>query len=251
MSEEIPFNKIANYYDLIYQDKNYLKEVEYIKNLIAEFADNKESILELGCGTGKHASLLAEEGYQMSVVDKSSEMIKIAKSRGLENCFLSDIDSFEINKKFDIVLALFHVMSYVTEDQKIDKVLSNIKKHLKSKGVFIFDIWFSPAVLRQKPEIRTKRIIKDNIEILRIAEPFEDFEKNIVDVKYTFFLNDRNNKNKMEFKKESHIMRHFSLPELRQIADKNGFNLLHSEAWLTKESVSDQTWGIMVVLESN
>ena len=62
MSEEIPFNKIANYYDLIYQDKNYLKEVEYIKNLIAEFADNKESILELGCGTGKHASLLAEEG---------------------------------------------------------------------------------------------------------------------------------------------------------------------------------------------
>ena len=55
----------------------------------------------------------------------------------------------------------------------------------------------------------------------------------------------------MEFKKDSHIMRHFSLPELRQIADKNGFNLLHSEAWLTKESVSDQTWGIMVVLESN
>ena len=140
MSEEIPFNKIANYYDLIYQDKNYLKEVEYIKNLIAEFADNKESILELGCGTGKHASLLAEEGYQMSVVDKSSEMIKIAKSRGLKNCFLSDIDSFEINKKFDIVLALFHVMSYVTEDQKIDKVLSNIKNILKVKE-FLFLIF--------------------------------------------------------------------------------------------------------------
>ena len=63
MGDAIPFNKIARYYDLIYKDKNYDDEVNYIDNLLEKYLKSEKKILELGCGTGKHALLFKKKGY--------------------------------------------------------------------------------------------------------------------------------------------------------------------------------------------
>ena len=57
------FDAYSNYYDLLYQDKDYVAETEYINSLISSYSKNAESILELGSGTGIHAGLLANIGY--------------------------------------------------------------------------------------------------------------------------------------------------------------------------------------------
>ena len=46
------FDGYAQYYDLLYQDKNYVAEVEYITSHIQEHAQDSKHILELGCGNG-------------------------------------------------------------------------------------------------------------------------------------------------------------------------------------------------------
>ncbi len=58
------FDLYSEYYDLLYKDKNYKKEADYIASLIKTNAPHTKSILELGCGTGKHASLLREKVMQ-------------------------------------------------------------------------------------------------------------------------------------------------------------------------------------------
>ena len=57
------FADYARYYDLLYRDKDYAAEAEYVAGLIRKFHPSARSILELGSGTGIHASLLTEKGF--------------------------------------------------------------------------------------------------------------------------------------------------------------------------------------------
>ena len=56
------FDDYALYYDLLYQGKDYKGEADYIYSLIEQFSLGGSSVLELGCGTAKHALWLAEKG---------------------------------------------------------------------------------------------------------------------------------------------------------------------------------------------
>ena len=62
MSDAV-FNSYSRYYNLLYRDKDYLAEVEYILDLIRRFSVSGTQLLEFGSGTGKHGRLLAERGY--------------------------------------------------------------------------------------------------------------------------------------------------------------------------------------------
>ena len=72
------FGKYAKYYDLLYQDKNYSKEADYIDRLIKTYHPESKTILDLGCGTGRHDILLAEKGFFLTGVDSSKEMLSAA-----------------------------------------------------------------------------------------------------------------------------------------------------------------------------
>ena len=75
------FDEYARYYDLLYQDKDYQAEADYVAGLIRRFHPEARSILELGSGTGIHASLLAKKGFTVHGVERSPEML--ARSRML------------------------------------------------------------------------------------------------------------------------------------------------------------------------
>ena len=71
------FKLYSKYYDLLYSDKNYQTEVDYICRLLDNYSQNKCKILEFGSGTGKHGSLLYEKGFKVTGIEKSKEMVVI------------------------------------------------------------------------------------------------------------------------------------------------------------------------------
>ncbi|MCB0744230.1 MAG: class I SAM-dependent methyltransferase, partial [Ignavibacteriae bacterium] len=74
------FNLYAKYYDLLYNDKDYQGEVDYINKLIKTNSNqSSHAILDLGCGTGIHANLFTNLDYQVDGVDMSPQMIERAK----------------------------------------------------------------------------------------------------------------------------------------------------------------------------
>ena len=157
-------NLYSQYYDLLYRDKNYIAEVNYIIKLIKENMDQSKTLLDMGCGTGKHAELLSDNGYIVHGIDISEDMLKIAKNRSMnkEDKLLfsnSNIQDLNLNKKFDVVVSLFHVMNYQNSDNELIKAFKVAKEHLKNDGIFIFDFWYGPAVLKDLPTIRIKRLI--------------------------------------------------------------------------------------------
>ena len=161
---------------------------------------------------------------------------------------IGDIEFINLNDKFDCILSLFHVISYQTTNEKLINVFNNANLHLNKGGIFIFDIWYSPAVYSIKPSVRVKRFSNSDLEITKIAEPFMRDNLNVVDVNYTFFVKDKSNENIINFK-ELHKMRHFSITEIELICSLSGFKCIHVEEWLTKRIPSDNSWGVCFILK--
>jgi SAM-dependent methyltransferase len=241
------FNLYSKYYDLLYEDKDYSGESVYIQNLLNEFGHEASSILEFGSGTGKHGRLLGECGYQVTGVELSKEMVSAAKSDDNFTCIQGDMTTINLNKTFDCVLSLFHVVSYLTKNSQITEFFINSNRHLKSGGLLIFDIWYSPCVNLNTPGVRVKRMKDSNIELIRIAEPDIYKELNIVDVVYSIFYRYANQLSWSQIN-EVHSMRHFSMPEVENFANQNGFELIRAEEFKTKNLPSVNTWGVCFIM---
>jgi SAM-dependent methyltransferase len=243
------FNNYARYYDLLYQDKEYKKEAEYLHALITQYSGrNIIHILDIGCGTGKHANLLANYGFHVTGIDFSKEMIRFADTNKVENTEFSvqDASDFSFVKKFDVILSLFHVISYQTTNEVIEKVFTNVSSHLAQKGLFIFDFWYGPAVLTEKPSSRLKSLEDDDIKVLRFAKPDMHINENVVDVNYDLMI--YNKKQKVtEFIRETHKMRYFFKPEIDYYLEKSNMKAIHYEEWFTAKEISSETWGVCCI----
>ncbi|MDA7516547.1 class I SAM-dependent methyltransferase [bacterium] len=242
------FQDYSHYYQLLYQDKDYPAEVSYLQGLIQKFGQDSKDLLECGCGTGLHAELLEKEGFHVTGIDLSEQMIEEAKKRNLKQSDFSvgDVRNFKLNKTFNIALSLFHVLSYQTADEDIDKMLQSVHSHLEKDGLFIFDYWFAPAVRHLKPSERTKTIENEKLKIVRYAKPDHQEDLHKVDVHYDIEVTNKNTKECFQIK-EKHPMRYFDLLEVEGFLKRNGLELLHSEEWLSGNAPSKESWGVCTV----
>jgi SAM-dependent methyltransferase len=252
----IPFRTYARYYDLLYRDKDYAAETEYVARTILSAVPNASTILELGCGTGRHGRLLASKGFHVHGIERSSEMVEMAQpmgtgGRGSEagsfRCNVGDARQVRLERTFDAVIALFHVVSYQTTNSDLNATFAVASRHLVSGGVFLFDVWHGPAVLAERPEQRVKTIVDNDLEIVRTARPQLDAKHNIVEVIYDVECRNRHSGECLRFA-EDHRIRYLFPVEIECFAAENGMQLIKSEEFATGKPPSSSTWGVAYLL---
>jgi SAM-dependent methyltransferase len=243
------FDNYANYYDLLYHDKDYFEETKYVIGLIKKYSPDAEHLIEFGSGTGKHAALLGEAGYKLLGIEPSSTMLSIARKVQHPHLTFQEADllTFKTAQQFDVALALFHVISYVNNNEDLFQVFQNIHRCIKPGGHLIFDVWYSPAILTQVPENRIKTVENDNLKIVRHAHPEIHWNSNVVDVNYEIEVLDKLTQEVKQVN-EVHRMRHFSIPEIALLAKATGFELIHTEEFATGMQPGPNTWGICFIL---
>ena len=109
------FEGYSKYYDLLYGDKKYSAEAAFVLELVRRHRPNASCLLELGCGSGGHALLLAQSEINVCGVDRSPWMVEMARCK-LETIpgdirqrltFLQgDLRHIRLEKRFDAVIAL-------------------------------------------------------------------------------------------------------------------------------------------------
>ncbi|HOQ41346.1 MAG TPA: class I SAM-dependent methyltransferase [Smithellaceae bacterium] len=264
------FHDYARYYDLLYKDKDYEGEAEYVAGLIRHYNPDARSVLELGAGTGIHAMHLANRGYEVTGVEISADMLEIARSKSGDQShtktnghvytqsfswsgkpvFLQgDIRNVRLAQTYDAVIALFHVISYQTTNEDVISAFKTARNHLKPGGIFIFDIWYGPAVLTQRPEVRIKKMSDDGIEVTRLAEPVLHPNGNRVDVSYRMFVRDLASLAVAELM-ETHFLRYFFYPEIELWAHFTGFTIRFAEEWRTAKPIGVSTWSVCFCLQA-
>lgn len=244
------FNLYAAYYDLLYRDKNYAAEVNYLVRIIRAAAPAAHSILELGCGTGGHARQFAQRGFVVHGVDLSEKMITRALQhnaaappnlRSSTTFQQGDVRAYRANRTFDIVVSLFHVVSYQVTNADQDATFATARAHLEAGGLFVFDFWYGPAVLSDRPRHVIKRVSDERIEVCRETTPTMLVNQNCVDVRFDIAISARQD-GRSERVSEVHRMRYLFLPEIEQRLAGAGFELMRAHAWMTDEDLSDRTW---------
>jgi SAM-dependent methyltransferase len=242
------FNQYAVYYDALYNEKDYAHECSYLQELCRIFSGIRvESVLDLGCGTGKHSHLLIERGYQVFGIDRSQEMLTIAKEKSPSagaHFVQADLSNFDLDESFDLAISMFGVVSYLINNKQLNSMFTSVHKHLKPGGLFIFDVWHGSAVLHQLPEEREIKVTNVQQCFKRKAVPVINYAQNMVQVDYTI----SSLENKI-ISKESHQMRYFFLPELELLAEMHNFSLQGIYKFLSTEKPNEIDWNITVVLK--
>lgn len=248
-----PFGPVyADAYDLIYRDKDYDGECELLEHVFQKYAVNPvRKVLDLGCGTGNHSLRLAAKGYEVVGVDCSSDMLRIAERKAHEKgitlqLLQADIRDLRIDETFDVVLMMFAVLGYQRENTDVLSALRAARSHLHSGGLLVFDVWYGPAVLAQRPEDRVRIIETEDGKLLRTSSGKLDIGRQICIVDFHLWL--MNEDRILKETKESHSVRYFFPQELKLLLEVSGFQLLRLGAFPNFDRDPDETtWNVMVV----
>ena len=236
------FDQYAAYYDLLYAEKDYKGEAQYVDELLKKYGLQPNSqLLEIGCGTGKHGLHFTKQGHGFSGIDQSEAMIEAARERLPNNTEVrvADARDFHFEHKFQAIYSLFHVMSYLTTDTDIDQCMQLVSSHLEEGGIFLFDCWHAPAVKADPPIVRYKTMRGNGTEVHRIATP--SFEEDRVQVAFKVWVHKENDPNGFKIE-ETHLMRPYSTEKLEKHLKSAGLELVHSEQWMTSQPLSEETW---------
>lgn len=240
------FQDYAYYYNAFYRDKDYAAESRQVDMLLGRYGNHIRKIINFGCGTGRHDIELTKLGYRCTGLDMSPLMIDIARENSriekLQIDFdMADICQYEPIQKYDAVISLFHVMSYQNSNEKIMAAFRTARKALSNGGLFLFDVWYGPGVLSDKPCVRVKEVEDDKNRLVRIARPVMHDENDVVDVCYEVLVIDKES-NETKLINETHHMRYFFRPELEFYLRETGFELIDNLDCGTLDKTSYDSW---------
>jgi len=234
-------------YDLLYREKQSTDEVDFVTDIIYRHGREGKSLLELGCGTGRHMKVFQERGFNTWGIDQSHEMVETARKIGL-NVRQGDIREHCYNMYFDNATALFHVVSYMQSNSDVLRFFQNANSQLADSGLLVFDAWYSSSVISTRPSTREVLAEDAEISVKRVAIPTMDEAKNLVHVDFDFSVRDKLSGAVSSYK-ERHTMRYFSIPEVEFFGDVCGFDLLEVSEICTDREPSSETWALCYVFK--
>ena len=249
------YNKnYSDYYDTLYKDKNYKLETDFIFKVLKKYSNKKSNnLLSLGCGTCNYELLLAGKGCKVTGIDRSKQMldtatrkIRLAKLNSKVTVLEKDVRAFEFKNKFDNAMAMFNIVGYLTKNDDFEKMLKNIANSLKVGGLFIFDCWYMPAVLKDKPKDKIKKINIKGGQLVRLTKSKLDVNKNVIEIKFNVV--EKSNERILAETKETHLVRYWSLPELEYFIKKAGLSIIKTCNFMDLNSeISENNWNMFVV----
>jgi SAM-dependent methyltransferase len=237
-------------YDTIYAAKDYAFEVGQVLEFARRYGVDAKTIVDYGCGTGSHARRFAEKGIKVYGIDRSQDMLAAAreKTKGLQNlAFLHDSELAAIPEfSVDIFCLLFDVVSYIVENDALDRLLSYVISRLKPQGLFVFDFWYGPGVLSLRPVNRWKEFEANGAKILRLTRADLDWDNSTVNVTHEIIVT-QENQVKDRFS-DSHIMRFFFKKEIGYLLKAHGLEIAQFGTWQAPESSpTTNDWSVLVV----
>ncbi len=115
-----------------------------LERVAENLAQERNTILDLGCGTGTLTELFARRGYDMIGVDNAQEMLQIAMEKrersGLDILYLlQDMREFELYGTVGAVISVCDSLNYLLTEEDIVQTFVKVNNYLYPQGLFIFD----------------------------------------------------------------------------------------------------------------
>lgn len=139
------YEALAGSYDRLTEDVPYEEMLSFAESLLAEVGARPKSVLDLGCGSGSMAYLLAQKGYRVLGLDLSEDMLTEAwdKCAQLPNppfFICQSMAELELPEAVDLVYSGLDSIDYLTNPADCRETFRRVFGALNPGGVFIFDV---------------------------------------------------------------------------------------------------------------
>jgi cyclopropane fatty-acyl-phospholipid synthase-like methyltransferase len=184
------------------------------KNILLE---KGSKVLDLACGAGRHSILFAKNGFDVTAVDISDNLLNVARKTANElslniSFIKSDLRELHLTEKFHLILNLFTSFGYFETDDENEEIIKFASEHLLNNAYFVID-FFNIVYLKNNIIPVTYDKIEDGI-----IKQERVFEGNRIIKKITI-----TKKNDVKYYYES--VRTYSKDELITLIIKNGLRI--------------------------
>ncbi len=241
------YESFAEIYDKLMEETPYEYWKELIVGILKENNINDGLILDLGCGTGKMTRLLSAEGYDMTGVDLSYDMLSKAMEQNDDGKILylcQDMREFELYGTMRAIVSVCDCMNYMLEKEDLTTVLKLANNYLDPGGLFIFDM---------NTPYKFKEVLGDNT----YADSFEDsafiwnnwYDEDSKINSYELTLFYENEDGTYDRFDELHEERGYEISEVLECIKASGMELVKYFDAETKSDVTDKTQRIFYIVK--
>ncbi len=165
------FSESTELYDFIYGElKDFEAEARKVAALLREKAPSARKILDVGCGTGRHAAALMEEhGFEVDGLDIEAGFVEIAQRRCPTGKFYrGDMADFDLGATYDAVVCLFSSIGYVRTVDRLFLTARCLRRHVSPGGVVLIEPWFRPDAFRGG-SVHMHTVDRDELKVARVS----------------------------------------------------------------------------------
>jgi SAM-dependent methyltransferase len=223
------FSQSAELYDLIYSSfKDYSQEAGQIAALLRKVHPECHTILDVACGTGEHAHLLAtHHGFAVDGIDLDPAFVRIAQAKHPRGQFhQADMVAFRLGQRYDAVLCLFSSIGYVRTQPNLHQALAGFREHLAPGGVVVVEPWFAPGVMEHG---RTETLTVDGPGLRVVRVSHTEIQGRVSRVRFDYEIRGPGG---VRYANELHELGLFTPEEMLESFEANGLAAEHDSQGL-------------------
>ncbi len=244
------YQHFALLYDELMMDAPYENWLQFIMKNIKKYGNGGKRLLDLGCGTGTLSIPLSVQGYNITGVDLSEEMLAIAQAKSIEAgvqiaYYQQDMRELEGFEPFDIIGVFCDSLNYLRTEQDVELTFKNIYDHLLPGGLFLFDVH---SIYKMENIFIGQTYCSSDEEISYIWNCFAGDQPHSVEHELTFFVKENDLYYRYD---EVHYQRTFIVDTYQQWLEKAGFELLEISADFTEEKPEENSERIFFTARKN
>lgn len=223
------YSASADYYDLIYAPiKDYTAESRRVAEIARAKVPAAQSILDVACGTGRHAHELHRLGFFVDGVDLEPRFVQRAQRRNPNGRFFcQDMVALDLDEKYDVVACLFSSIAYVRTEDRLRATLKRFAAHLAEGGLVIVEPWFQPGEM-EDGYVVTHTAETDDVKVCRMSRTM--IAGRISRLQFQFLVGDRDG---VEHFSEVHELGLFTRSQTEQAFHDAGLDVEYDPEGLT------------------
>lgn len=208
-------------------------------------AQERNTVLDLGCGTGTLTELLARKGYDMIGVDNAEEMLRIAMEKrersGLDILYLlQDMRELDLYGTVGAVVSVCDSLNYLLAEEDMLQTFKRVNNYLYPQGIFIFDF---NTVYKYAEVIGDATIAENREDCSFIWENYYHEEQEINEYDLTVFVAEGTLFRRFQ---EVHYQRGYRLEQMKAFLSQAGLEFLEALDADTHGEVTEKSERIYV-----
>jgi SAM-dependent methyltransferase len=243
----------AELYDIFYSEKPYGAEAAFVDECLrSNSAGKAHRVLELACGTGRHAVELEKLGYDLLATDYSADLLEVARERARHHGSRVTFEQHDMRaldvaeESFDAAICLFDAIGYVQTNEGVAATLNRVHRALRPGGLFLFEFWHAAAMLRSFEPCRVREWRLKDRTIVRMSQTVLIPAQQLARVTYRVHeLCDDGTFRQLE---EAQLNRYFLLQEMVYFLTSASFELVAAfDGFTPKREIDETTWHIVAI----